>query len=323
MTQHYYAAERKIVPVPNDPISCSDVSNAHNHFKNHTSGTSSTEKMLQDLLENINGIETIYPSPLHLDKSLSSLNISLNDARRSENLRRKSMQFSILDYQRLLENCLDLNLPLILIESDPSPIGYYWHHRTLDRMMLSDREAKNKDELRQEFNDFWFHQNQDAWQSSGLVSTWDHREKMALDIRPFDRNFFPSLGLDRPYMHVNCQELWNLAPDVIQECFDYLEIPIINERWSHWLAVATRWQKLQHQNLRFYHEVNHIVDAIVNNWYYPLPVLELWQEAIIQHCLIYQHDLNLKTWQLDRFPDNTQKLHQLLESNIHKVPKIY
>jgi len=47
--------------------------------------------------------------------------------------------------------------------------------------------------------------------------------------------------------------------------------------------------------------------------------LNLNQEASIQHVLIYKYDLNLKTWGLEKFPNNTKKLHELLEPNIHKI----
>ena len=60
------------------------------------------------------------------------------------------------------------------------------------------------------------------------------------------------------------------------------------------------------------------MDAIVNNWHYEID-LTFEQEVIVQHCLIYQHGLNLKTWQLEQFPRNTRDLHRLLEPNTHTV----
>ena len=46
--------------------------------------------------------------------------------------------------------------------------------------------------------------------------------------------------------------------------------------------------------------------------------LDIIQEAFIQHELIYKHNLNLKTWQLEKFT-NTQQLHNLLETNTHPL----
>ena len=51
--------------------------------------------------------------------------------------------------------------------------------------------------------------------------------------------------------------------------------------------------------------------------------MDLWQEAIVQHILIYKYNLNLKNWQLKKFPDNTQDLHKLLETNIHPTKILY
>ena len=40
--------------------------------------------------------------------------------------------------------------------------------------------------------------------------------------------------------------------------------------------------------------------------------------------IIYKHNLGLKTWQLEKFPANTQDLHTLLESNtLHNLDDIY
>jgi hypothetical protein len=50
---------------------------------------------------------------------------------------------------------------------------------------------------------------------------------------------------------------------------------------------------------------------------------EFYQEAIIQHIMIYKYGMNFKLWQLEKFPDNTQDLHKLLEPNIHKVDNLY
>jgi hypothetical protein len=46
--------------------------------------------------------------------------------------------------------------------------------------------------------------------------------------------------------------------------------------------------------------------------------LDLMQEACIQHHLIYNYNLNFKTWQLEKFSD-TKQLHSLLELNTHQI----
>lgn len=322
---YYLVKEKKYVPITHDPINNDKVSNAHNHIKNHPTGSNNALRMIQHLEQlsiDQSKIKTIYPFPLHLDKSLQSLGISLEDFKLDQSLRDKTKQFIFDDYRALLDQCLDLGLPLIFVEANPDPIGYYWHIRVLGRMQSSDRRAEDIDDLHQEMIDLWFNEShkQPSFSSNHI---WDQREKLALDLRPFSKDAFFKFGSRHPYKHIDCQDLWNMPYDVISECFDYLNLKIQKDRRDHWNSIASIWQKMQHQNLKFYHQLDHIVDAIVNGWYFPLPRYDIRQEAIIQHCLIYQHNLNIKTWNLESFPDNTQKLHALLEPNIHKVPSIY
>ena len=64
-----------------------------------------------------------------------------------------------------------------------------------------------------------------------------------------------------------------------------------------------------------------IIESILKNNYIDLTKfnLDIVQEATIQHELLYKHNLNLKTWQLEKFMDSKQ-LHSLLEPNIyHKL----
>lgn len=325
MQQHYYACQKRMVSVPDNPLSSStsNVHNAHNHLKNHPSGSAHTIQMLPDLRANGAPVQTVYPIPLHLDMCFDLLDLDLQQIRSSEIDRNKALSIWTDDYQHLLDACLDQQLNLIYIEADPDPMGYYWNIRSLERMLLSPDRPKDTTDLRLEYDDFYFKQSQTQWQDMGLTMPWDQRERLALDLRPFDTAWFPRLGLDRDYLHVNCQDLWNLAPEILQQTFDFLKLKIVESRWTSWLEIAQIWQTKQHQSLRFFHSLDHIVDATLNGWYYPLPKMELWQEAIIQHCLIYKHGCNLKTWQLEQFPNNTQALSLLLEPNIHKVSKIY
>ena len=66
--------------------------------------------------------------------------------------------------------------------------------------------------------------------------------------------------------------------------------------------------------------------AIVDNFYYDIGEykLNIAQEAAIQHVMLYKYNLNFKIWQLEKFPNNTQDLHKLLEPNtFHKLDNLY
>jgi hypothetical protein len=77
--------------------------------------------------------------------------------------------------------------------------------------------------------------------------------------------------------------------------------------------------------LNFCWNIDNICESIVNNYYLDIGAynLDFWQEAILQHILIYKYKLNLKNWQLEKFPTNTQALHKLLEPNIHPTEILY
>ena len=99
---------------------------------------------------------------------------------------------------------------------------------------------------------------------------------------------------------------------------NWVELPIDNDRYNQWVPIYEDWQQIQMNSLRFQYNYKHIVDCVVNNWSYNID-LTFDQEVVIQHLLIYQHNLNLKTWQLKKFPGNTKDLHLLLEPNIHPL----
>lgn len=322
--QHWYHRQQAMVAVPRDPInSHNGVVNAHRHLKNHPMGSIETAAMLPDLQRQGAAVETVYPGAQYLDLCYQQLGIDLDQAQSNADLNQRVLSYWTNDYQRVLEHCLDLAVPLIFIDADPAPMGYYWRTRQLERLLLKDARPTDHAHWSQEKDGFYYADSQAAWQQLGLTEVWDQREQMALDYRPFSRDWFPKFGLTRPHLYINCQDLWNLAPDVLRHCFDHLSLTLDESRWHHWIKVANTWQQNQHRLLCFYHSLDHIVACTLNGWYYPLPRLELWQEAIIQHCLIYRHGCNLKTWQLTQFPDNTQDLHKLVVPNTHPVSQIY
>jgi hypothetical protein len=89
-----------------------------------------------------------------------------------------------------------------------------------------------------------------------------------------------------------------------------------------WIKIYADWKKFHYQRLMFCWYFDQIVNYIINGYYMDLSRfnLDIMQEACIQHHLIYQHDLNLKTFNLKKFY-NTQQLHQLLEKNPHPLPQ--
>ena len=127
----------------------------------------------------------------------------------------------------------------------------------------------------------------------------------------------------KSHFYAESESMWYDGKITIEQLMKFLNIPIDKTLWDRWVDVYNKWQQLQLEILKFGINFDHIINSIVNNWYYEIGNLTFELEVIIQHYLIYKHGLNLKTWQLEKFPSNTQDLYKLLEPNIHPVPSIY
>ena len=174
-------------------------------------------------------------------------------------------------------------------------------------------------EIAQEKDGLFFSRSQKIWQELGLTDIWDQRERMALNIRPFEVGPYHHLVLPFEHHWVNCQDLWFDTERCVLNIMRWLGHTVNQDRLILWLRLMPTWQKIHNDSLHFYRQLPQIISCIVDGYRFPIPDLTLDQEAIIQHCLIYQHNLNFKTWQLEKFPNDTQQLHQLLEPNIHPI----
>lgn len=151
---------------------------------------------------------------------------------------------------------------------------------------------------------------------------WDQREKIALYIHhykqlPVDLSKF--IDLQRPHLLYNTDDLWNGFDIIIDEIFEFLGIELLESRRDTWLGYYHKWRPVHKQYLS--RHLDQIVDAIVNNKYMSLKRFKvtLLEEALILNRLIVEHNLNLKSWELSKFPDNTQDLYKLLEPSQHKI----
>jgi hypothetical protein len=178
-----------------------------------------------------------------------------------------------------------------------------------------------QDQIRERLDFLFFKQSQQDWQNLGLNNVWDQRERRALDIRPFDIQNF-DVNLPPTALTINAQDLWYHGDVEMIKILEYCQLPVDSTKLDQWHSVYHAWRKIQLDTLSFQTSYQDILKAIVNGYHLPIE-LTFDQEIVIQHCLIYQYNLNLKTWGLEKFPNNAFELHQLLEPNIHKVSKIY
>jgi hypothetical protein len=301
------------IPLTNNPVT---EINAHGHIKNHPSGFDNTKFSIDQLSHCENKVTSLYPVPLHLDKVAKLIDIPIDQLDLLHNQKSIS-QYQSHDYQQLLSYASS-RTKLIFVDIDAKKFNIYLkQQRSLDRMMLSDASAKSLNDFDTEFEQHFF----PGIQTQFDHNIWDVREKQALtcDLSNMHKGI-GSIDVDFSFLHywLDSHSWWFNGVEKIQQIITWLELDINPTRFQLWQPIYQSWQKIQIKNLKFQFEYQHIVDCIVNNWSYPID-LTFKEEVIVQHCLIYQHNLNLKTWQLEKFPKNTQDLHRLLEPNIHLI----
>lgn len=306
----YQADQRRWIPLSNDPVL--DV-NAHGHLKNHPKGSIATAKQITELLNMPeNQLYSVYPSAMTVDDAIKQCHILPDQIGQKDNWQH-IYHFINSDYWKNFEVCQASNVKLIYVANDPNVSLYYLTSRCSTNIfpIVDGSKYVNLQET-------FFKNSVNSWNSLGLTEIWDQRERLALDLRPFLRNEENSNHLQGSHLWISCQELWTRGEVTALKMLKFLDLPVATERLPEWRLVYAKWQEIQLKQLEFNYIYQHIVDSIVNNWYYEID-LTFEQEVVIQHCLIYQHNLNLKTWQLTKFPTNTQDLHKLLEDNIHVI----
>jgi len=200
-----------------------------------------------------------------------------------------------------------------------------FEERTLHKK-YTNPNVKNKTHIEQheDYIDAFFSHDKPAWD---FTLAWEHREFLALNLRPYNFLEISQLvSLSKEHYRLNGFELYNNFDNTVYNLFDFLELSIDNNRKQYWNEIYKEWQKFHSERIVFAEYFDQIILSIINNHYLDLRRfnLDIVRESIIQHVLIYKYGLTLKSWGLDKFPNNTQDLHVLLEPNIyHKVEDIY
>jgi hypothetical protein len=320
-SNYFNVVENQWIDIIQNPV---NVINAHGHKKNHPDGCINTQQYLNKF-DSMPGsaIYSVYSAPLTLDFAAKQLNIDINQIDSDLNAFNHIKQYVINDYNKMFDLCHSTQTKIVYVDVDPATALYHTEFRNLNRFLTKPDKPNSINELEDEFQEIFFKTSQTQWKELDLTDVWDIREKLALNTRPFEI-LYNNFKFEKIYPHhwINCSVLWTHTAKTITKLMKYLELEIDSDRFKSWIPICQQWQHRQLDLVEFCYIQPHIVDAIVHNLYYEID-LTFKQEVIIQHCLIYQHGLNLKTWQLKKFPNNTQDLHKLLELNIHPVPDIY
>jgi hypothetical protein len=281
-------------------------------------GFVNTQKFIESLLSMPqHQLYSAYPYPLKLVVAVDEKNIPISDIG-IPSVRSQIFQYISQDFDQVFEFCNLRNAKLIYIGNHPNIQLYHLEPRALEGETIDHQPYNSVRELKQHRQELFFKDSIDSWTDLGLTDIWDQREQQALDSRPFYYQELYLKNMTYPHLWINCQELWYRGEQAVQKMLNYLSLEMVSERLAAWRPIYAKWQTKQLNLLSFCYNYQHIVDSIVNNWYYEID-LTFDQEVVIQHCLIYQHNLNLKTWKLSKFPNNTQDLHKLLEPNTHPV----
>jgi hypothetical protein len=305
--------------------------NAHGHRKNHPWGIESTADFFSAVdQQQHDGIYSCYPIQSLYQIIAKKLNLNIHK------FAEKEVYSQILDYEisevtELANLCFDRSSHVVYLEADSlnSPLLNYFD-RQLEIKFTNLAKPATEQELFEEKDCLWNSNSAKLWQNLGLTNHWDWRERVALDIRPMGKRGidcvptpFVNVDLSRKHYRIGVRDLWCRGDRTIVNLMQHLGLTIDDTRWEQWQLIYKQWASKQLDILDFIDNLPYILEAIVNNWYYCLPELTFRQEVLIQHFLIYQYNLNIKTWQLTKFPSNTQNLHALLEANPHPTTLLY
>lgn len=298
------------IPLIKNPLT---KSNAHGHLKNHPSGLHKTKNVIA-LLQAQNKLTSFYPINWDITQIATHLNIN---AKTMSPEQWKSIQdYQLNDYNQLLQESYSQGAKVIFISLNENLPLYTKSARLLHRMLFEDRRPESLEDQRKEYDQIFFKDSKVQ-----LTNIWDIRERRALASNVIK---YTPAKVDLSFKHywLDAQNLWYNGEREIEKIMQWTELPMISERFDTWKTIYHDWQKIQIDAVQFQYNYKHIVESIVNNWSYPID-LTFDQEVVIQHCLIYQYGVNLKTWQLEKFPNNTKELHKLLEPNIHPLGDLY
>jgi hypothetical protein len=301
--QNFYFsfAKNKWIPLVSNPLT---KYNAHGHDRNHPLGLDAVTTMFEQAQQMPNsGLYSIYPFFTSSSPDLVK-KISVDNPHDQKQLNDKIHKWQQDEFSTIFDLCTK-HADVIFIHKDKT--ANWYHYVDHVRGDGSIPYAMNT-----EFFEF--------------ENTWDLRERMALDMRFVDPNEFnveDTADFSKLHFRASASDLWCRGVDLFQHMMLYLDLPIDPVRWQKWIPVYHEWAQKPLAQMHFGDNFDDTVKCIVNGWYKALPEFTLEQEAMIQHALIYRHNLNLKTWQLEKFPRNTIELHKLLEPNIHALVHTY
>jgi hypothetical protein len=322
--QFYSFNSKKYEILTSDPVTDN---NAHGHKKNHALGSANNQQHIEEFLNNHSGLLTLYPAMSSMTQAAEHYSIDPISVEFAIGIGNQFKDYVFDDFKNLWHYLDNKKAKIIWIADDPNLLLTHLTKRSSDTN-LKGTGPTSFQELDQEFQELFYQDSIQTWQSLGLTDIWDERERRALDLRPHTYTMSDpvresTIPFDLPHLHITTAEWWTQGEFVMRRVMQFCDLDIDQSRWDNWKDTYRRWASNMEKQLSFCYRLPSMLNAILNNWYYDLGELSFVQEVAIQHYLIYKHNLNIKTWQLSKFPRNAQDLHKLLEPNTHSVPNIY
>jgi hypothetical protein len=288
--EYYSSRLNKRINLIDNPLT---KSNAHSFLSNHPISSDDFNNNFENLLKNFNHFNVLY---FH----------NFSDCDRSKDgTTAKAIDTVAKHCKKIIQLSISKKNSL--------------YHCTYNKRHISTTAGQHKNH--QQFIQTYFKHSNEKWNNLNLTDTWDSREFLALNIRP-DNTVRISDIHDFKFDHyyLDAMDLWTMFDQTVKKLFKYLELTVDDTRWDIWLRIYNEWKKIHYQAMQFDLYFDKILDYILAGKNFDLLQFELdiVQESAIQHTLIYKHNLNLKTWQLEKF-QSTQQLHSLLEPNTHPL----
>ena len=300
---HWYTKEKSWVPIVNNPMT---EINSHKHKGN----------LIQ--------LEETFDSYLNCSPKENRFSIIMHQVNTKAEYENDT--FTTEDVSANIVKKLNniANNKIIFIKTPKIYMLYDWVENPRNGVAThgSQKGANSKDKKYiDEFIKRFFSENYNTWKFQNLVNIWDKREFIALNINPFNKHTrieHTLKDVEFNYYPIISTDLWTTLDVSVKDVFDYLERDIDKSRYEKWIKIYEKWKMIHRNAIKFCWYFEEIIESILLGRDFNLQPfnLDLIQEAVIQHVLLYKHNLNLKTWELTKFK-NTKQLHNLLEPNIH------
>ena len=300
--QYFFARKKTFIDLISNPITDK---NAHNFRPNQPNDYNTFQEVLGNLVNcKTNNFHTIY----------------------FHNFLEYPFSFESPGTKQAISEVVSATDKFIVVTNQEKNLLYEksFYGRSLPCSSLTD-PTKRLTTDQERFDDFiecFFADSLDTWKKLNLTNIWDFREFLALNYRHHSQTISSFIDLSKRHFDLDFLEWVNAGDLVIKDIFEYLETPLDQSRFLEWKKIYQLWKELHYQRLIFLWNFDKIVNYIVKGKFLDLLRfnLDIYQEAIIQHELIYKYNLNLKTFQLNRF-ENTLQLNSLLEPNFHNLSK--